>query len=175
MNSNVRLFFAINRLVGKNRFLDAFGSAGAEWVIVAMVGWYGSSAAIAHFPDWRVLLKPAVITGAAWLIGWIVSQLIGLIVREHRPHVSYPETRILFTPMSNWKSFPSDHALSAWLIFFLALVFGLPAAWALLPMALWVSWGRVYAGLHYPFDIIGGASLAGLLAVAAQFILIKWF
>jgi membrane-associated phospholipid phosphatase len=44
----------------------------------------------------------------------------------------------------------------------MALIFHLPLAWALLPMALWVVWGRVYAGLHYPFDIIGGAVLAAL-------------
>ena len=57
----------------------------------------------------------------------------------------------------------------------MALVFQLPAAWWLAPLALWVSWGRVYAGLHYPFDIVGGAAVAGLVAMFSYYILVVAF
>lgn len=167
MNLNTRLFLKINSLVGKNRWFDAFGRAGAEWVIIAMGGWFLASIYISKLEIWL----PIFFSLGLWLVGIGISFGIGFLVREFRPRIEHPESRLLFAPISNWKSFPSDHSLSAWLVFFLALIFGLPGAWALLPMALWVGWGRVYAGLHYPLDVVGGICLAGVLAVVGYYIL----
>jgi membrane-associated phospholipid phosphatase len=36
-------------------------------------------------------------------------------------------------------------------------------------MALWVGWGRVYAGVHYPADILGGIIMAVLVAIFFHF------
>lgn len=175
MNWNVRLFNTINQLVGRNHWLDAFGRAGAEWVVVAMLGWYGASDFIANGPDRRAIFLPILFLGCAWVLGWIINVLIGLIVKEPRPHVNLPQSKLLFTPLMSWKSFPSDHAMSAWLIFFMAVLFHLPWAGALLPLAIWVSWGRIFAGAHYPFDIVGGAAVAGLAAVIAWYVKIMMF
>lgn len=172
MNFNIRLFQKINALVGKNPWLDAFGRAGAEWVVVAMCGWYVASDLIFNLPSKRAAFWPLLMFGFAWALGWIINMLIGLAVHEPRPHVTHPESRLLFTPLMSWKSFPSDHAMSAWLIFFMAWLFNLPLFVALLPMALWVSWGRVYAGVHYPFDILGGATVAGLMTVVVYYVLV---
>lgn len=104
----------------------------------------------------------------AWLAGWCVNLLLASIVREPRPHTTHPASKLLFKPLATrWKSFPSDHALSAWLIFFIACFLGLPGAWIFLPLAIWVCWGRVYAGVHYPFDVFAGFVVA--LAVATVF------
>lgn len=165
MNFSTRLFFVINKWVGKNPWLDAFGRAGAEWVIIAMVGWYVASSLLAYNLQLRQALAPILFFGTAWAMGWFINVGIGLLVREPRPHVRYPESKLLFTPLMAWKSFPSDHAMSAWLLFFLAMIFNLPFAWSLFPLALWVSAARVYAGLHYPFDVAGGAGVAGVMAI----------
>ncbi len=175
MNWNIRLFFKINSLVGKSRLFDAIGRAGAEWAIIAMLGWFGASVFVANLPDKKAALWPIVFFVGSWLVGWVISIGLGLIVREPRPHITYPEAKLLFTPTMSWKSFPSDHALSSWLLFFTALHFGLPGAWALLPLTLWVVWGRVYAGLHYPFDIAGGTVLAAFVAVLQYLVLLRWF
>ncbi len=172
MNLNIKLFKNINGLVGKSRFWDAFGRAGAEWVVVAMLGWYAAADFIANLPNKGAVLWPLLFLGAAWALGWLLDVFIGIIVKEPRPHVTYPESKLLFTPLMSWKSFPSDHAMSAWLILFMALVFQLPFAWALIPLALWVSWGRVYAGVHYPFDIVGGAAVAGLVAIFSYYLFV---
>lgn len=174
MNFNISLFFKINKLVGKNRWLDLFGKAGAEWVIVAMIGWYVASDFIKTAEPRQNYLILAVLA-AAWVAGWLLNILIGSIVREPRPHITFPQSNILFQPMMSWKSFPSDHAFSAWLIFFLALMFNLPGFEALAVLAFWVSWGRVYAGLHYPFDIIGGMVVAAFMTVVCYNLLIVYF
>ncbi|MCS6837274.1 MAG: phosphatase PAP2 family protein [Bdellovibrionaceae bacterium] len=68
-------------------------------------------------------------------------------------------------------SFPSNHALNS---FFL---------WAVLPshlsvlrkvflvFAIFVGWGRVYCGVHYPSDVLGGAILGIFLGRLA---LLSW-
>lgn len=175
MDLNSRLYLKINSFLGHNRWLDTFGRAGAEWAIFGSVSWYIVSAFVAFWPERRAVLWCLLFLGALWALGLIMSWGIGLLVKEVRPHLKFPGSKLLFLPLSNWKSFPSDHSMSAWLIFFLAVVFSLPGAWALLPLALWVSWGRVYAGVHYPFDVVGGMSLAGLLAMFGYYLLIMMF
>ena len=175
MNLNVSLFFKINKLVGKNRWLDLFAKAGAEWVIVAMVGWYVTAVMIDYYSELNNIVLRVGVLLVGWVAGWLISILIGKIVQEPRPHVTYPESKLLFQPYMSWKSFPSDHSMSAWLIFFLALIFGLPAVEGLAVLALWVCWGRVFAGLHYPFDIVGGFVLAGFVAAVCYNLMIIFF
>lgn len=168
MDWNTKLFYKVNSLVGRYKWLDIFGRAGAEYVIFGSFGWYISAVLISDANRQAAFVKLAFL-GLVLFLGWGISQFIGLVVKERRPIILHPEIKTLFTPISNWKAFPSDHALFAFAIFFLAIIFHLPGAWALLPMALWIAWGRVYCGVHYPIDIIGGAVLSGLLGVAAWF------
>ncbi|MSU75013.1 MAG: phosphatase PAP2 family protein [Candidatus Magasanikbacteria bacterium] len=172
MNFNVRLFKRINALVGTSKWLDAFGRAGAELVVVAMLVWFVIVDLFAYLPSKRAVIIPILFLGTTWTAGWFLDLFIGLIVREPRPHMTHTESKLLFTPLMNWKSFPSDHGMSAWLIFFMAVIFHLPFAYGLGPLALWVSWGRVYAGVHYPFDIVGGMAVAGLVATGAYYVLV---
>lgn len=172
MHWNAKLYLYINKLSGKYRWLDLFSNAGAQWVIFGLVAWFGTDLFFTFLPSRKIVFLGAILFGAMWGLGMFLSILIGLLVKEPRPYLKHPEARLLFHPLSAWKSFPSDHVFSAFLFCFMALVYGLPSAWAFLILALWVGWGRVYAGVHYPFDLIGGASLAGLMAVLAYYLLI---
>ena len=70
--------------------------------------------------------------------------------------------------LSDWSSFPSDHA-----VFFVALAVGLfalsrRAGWAALSyVAFMVLLPRLYLGLHYASDLLAGAIIGGLLTWAA--------
>jgi undecaprenyl-diphosphatase len=71
--------------------------------------------------------------------------------------------------LRSWSSFPSDHAM----VFF-AMSTGLwyvSKTWGAvssLYVAFVIALPRIYLGYHYPTDIIGGAVLGGLFAVAAN-------
>ena len=171
MNLNYRLFLKLNSKVGKNYWLDAFGRAGAEWVIFGMGGWYVAISLILNFGNKFAMYLPIFTFLVCAGIGLIISNIIGFFVQEVRPRLRFPEIKILFWPASNWKSFPSDHAFDAFLIFFLALIFGFPTAWSLLPLAILVGWGRVFSGVHFPLDVVAGMVLSGLIASVSYFVL----
>ncbi len=166
---NTKFFLKINGLVGKSKLLDSFGRAGAEWVIITMVAWYIAGDLIDRMPDKRLVFLPLVFLAAAWTIGWLINLLIAMSIHEPRPYITNPQAKPLFKSLMSWKTFPSDHSMSAWLIVFMAYIFNLPGAWALIPMALWLGWGRVYAGLHYPLDILGGMGVATFAAAVAYY------
>lgn len=61
-------------------------------------------------------------------------------------------------------SFPSDHASGLFAIAFALILASLrKTGLVMLGLALLVSWARVYLGVHFPFDILGGC-LVGLLS-----------
>ncbi len=171
MNMNESLFLKINAKTGKSRILDTFGRAGAEWVVFGMAGWYITISLILNFGNKFAMYLPILTFFVCSAVGLIASNIIGFYVQEPRPRLRFPEIKILFWPASSWKSFPSDHALGAFLIFLLALVFDFPTAWGLLPLAIWTGWGRVYAGVHYPLDIVGGFGLASLISIICYYFL----
>jgi undecaprenyl-diphosphatase len=62
-------------------------------------------------------------------------------------------------------SFPSGHAADA---FFIAAFIGYffpRARWPLVIVAFLTAYSRVYCGVHFPVDIVGGALLGAVLAI----------
>ncbi len=171
MNLNHKLFLRINSKVGQNRWLDAFGRAGAELVIFGMGGWYVTISLILNFGNKFAMFLPILTLLIGVGVGLVVSNIVGFFVQEVRPRLRFPEIKILFWPLSSWKSFPSDHAFAAFLIFFLALIFNFPTVWGLLPLAIWVGWARIYAGMHFPLDIVGGVILAAMISIGSYLVL----
>jgi undecaprenyl-diphosphatase len=168
MDLNTRIFFTITNKVGKNRWLDAFGRAGAEWVIIGMLGWYTTSVFVAWLPHYTTIFWKLGILGGSIVVGWILNFLIGLVIWEPRPAQTFPNFSPALPKAIGKNSFPSDHVTSAFLIVFIGVVLGVPWSWNLVPLALWVAWGRVYMGVHYPIDTAAGVVVAGFIAMIVK-------
>jgi undecaprenyl-diphosphatase len=142
------------------------------------------------------------------MVALIVGTNDGLIcntlkhaVARPRPFVVLPQARLfgnvgkgyipprldkngvnLNASLGSHNSMPSSHAAN-WFAGTMALfLFYRKSLWFMLPMALAVSFSRLYNGVHYPSDVLAGALIgAGYAAAAAiaiesawQFIGKKW-
>ncbi|MFN3974516.1 MAG: phosphatase PAP2 family protein [Dehalococcoidia bacterium] len=99
------------------------------------------------------------------LLGLGFSSIAVLVLNHYfyrpRPFHTY-EVRLLFYPPTD-SSFPSNSAVVGFAMAVGITLTNRPlGAFALVLAALW-GLARVYAGVHYPSDIIGGALLATLI------------
>jgi undecaprenyl-diphosphatase len=99
----------------------------------------------------------------------VLAQLLSFGLRDwtdrRRPPLVYPEPKpLVHVPHSG--SFPSGHATSA---FACATVIAWQAPRLAFPSFLLagaIAWSRVYVGVHWPLDVLGGAGLGILIATA---------
>jgi undecaprenyl-diphosphatase len=97
---------------------------------------------------------------------WAATAIKALVDRDRPPlHYARPKTLV---PVPHDASFPSGHAATSFAAAtMLALAFPRLAP-ALLLLAAAVAFSRVYVGVHYPLDIVGGAVLGALIAIALR-------
>lgn len=166
-----KLFLKINKQIGKNQFLDMFFLYSAHWLIYILgfvILQWGSNALDPY--GFKVFMK-LILT--ATIFGFIGNWLLGIIWRHPRPHKELEDVKLLFNPVENWKSFPSDHVTISFIFVFIALLFH-PPVWLAIVMfafAILVSSARIYAGVHYPRDVIGGLFFAVAYSVLAFWLL----
>lgn len=105
-----------------------------------------------------------VAAGLSALLGLAVAHLISGVWDRPRPYEAHHVH--LFISPSGDPSFPSDHATAAFAIAVALLLRNRRIGWVAIAMATVVSVSRVAVGVHYPSDVLGGAMLGALAALA---------
>ncbi|MEV8094188.1 phosphatase PAP2 family protein [Kitasatospora sp. NPDC085879] len=180
-NPDLGLLRAINGLaVSAPGWLDSAVSWVGEYGIllglaaVCLVAWLQAR----RRPD-----APVAVAGLLWAplavaIAELANLPISAIVDRPRPFVDHPELEVLVEGKEGTLSFVSDHsAMSMGIAVALLLVnrrLGLVAG----GLALVQGFCRMYMGVHYPTDVIGGFALATavvlLLAPLAMAVLVPF-
>ncbi|NUP98998.1 MAG: phosphatase PAP2 family protein [Armatimonadetes bacterium] len=105
---------------------------------------------------WRILLVGGASVALGELIG---SQVLKPLLDRPRPPLVIPDVRMLGIGLGTHASFPSAHAVNTAAV--MATVSRGHPGWALPLMgyAAVIAYSRVYVGVHFPLDVLGGAAL----------------
>lgn len=99
----------------------------------------------------------------AGLAGTLLYKLIKGKTLRPRPYQVHQAVCLTGVPLDHF-SFPSGHTLHAVAFSVVALDYYPDLAWLLLPFTVLVGASRVVLGLHYPSDVLAGATLGALIA-----------
>jgi undecaprenyl-diphosphatase len=101
-----------------------------------------------------------VATGAvAAVAAWLLAHAAKAIADRPRPYEVMADAVLRQQP-AHGTSFPSSHtAVTLAIALALAPFLARPLAAAGIAYAVLVGWSRVYLGVHYPLDILGGAGI----------------
>jgi undecaprenyl-diphosphatase len=155
MNVDLYLFNLINGYAKKSRLLDFFGIFFARFLGYLMILWLLYFSYVSQ--NIRAFLFP-MLSGLISII--VINEIVYAFYKRKRPMEVIFDKTLIKKPIS--PAFPSSHTS-----FFLALSFGLfffnpSLAVIFIMLSLCISLARVFCGVHWPSDIIGGVISAGL-------------
>lgn len=138
------------------KFITSLGDEGYVWIAIAII--------LLFVKKYR---KVGVMVGAS-LLGSLVfnNMIVKNIVARPRPYRMI-ETLSILIPEPGEYSFPSGHTSSSFaagvvLYLMLPKKYGVPA----MILAFLIGISRLYVGVHYPTDVLGGMVMGTLIAVA---------
>ncbi len=162
---DIILFRFINNLAERWTLLDSVGIFFATALIFVMVlGLLALFAFRARLREERHEFATVMIAFLASVCAYAVNFLISLVYFRARPFVDVPMTHLLIIKDATEKSFPSDHAALAFAI--AMAVFLAHRRWGIvfLIAAMFVAFGRIFVGVHYPSDVLVGAIIGSAVA-----------
>jgi undecaprenyl-diphosphatase len=106
-----------------------------------------------------------VMTVLAVAVADLASRGLKAVFDVERPNVRYAEPKPL-VPAPHDAAFPSGHAATSFAAATILTVAAPRLGPLWLVLALAVGFSRVYVGVHYPLDIVGGAVLGVAVATA---------
>ncbi len=163
-----RLALRFNR-PNRRRVLSAFFGAvsrlgdGPFWYLLmaALLILYGTAA-----------LEPVSVMALAGIVGTLVYKGIKAGTSRPRPCQRHPDIRLTTLPLDLY-SFPSGHTLHAVSLTIVAVAYYPWLAPWLVGFALLVAASRLILGLHYLSDVLVGALIGGVIALAGLYLVGK--
>lgn len=158
MNLDWMLFAALNAWAGRSAVLDTIAIALAEDALVLfgllLIGlWIWPGAIDQRRNRQRYVVNAALALGGALL----TAHFLGVFFYRARPFVDHVVTLLIAHPPD--ASFPSDHlAVVGSLIVALWPVLG-RTRWWWIGLGVAIGLARLFVGVHYPTDILGGFML----------------
>ncbi len=169
---NETIFYAINSIAGQNGAQDQLLIFLSNWFGFVLLG--GLLIFLAFHKDKRKGARDLFVVLTAAVAAYALSKIIKEIFPNPRPFEILTDANILYEHRG-LDSFPSGHAtfymsLAASLFFYhrkLALAYFLGA--------LVIGTARIAVGIHWPFDILAGFLLGGIVGAVVYYVYQKFY
>ena len=137
--------------------ITSAGNLGIIWIVISVL--------LITKKDYRVL-------GQTILIALVITTIIGEgiiknIVKRKRPFYGDDDKELLISRPITY-SFPSGHTASSFAVATVFIKTDNAASLEIMLLACLIAFSRIYLGVHYPSDVIGGGiigALCGLITV----------
>lgn len=137
--------------------ITSAGNLGIIWIVISVL--------LITKKDYRVL-------GQTILIALVITTIIGEgviknIVKRKRPFYGNDDKELLISRPITY-SFPSGHTASSFAVATVFIKTDNAASLEIMLLACLIAFSRIYLGVHYPSDVIGGGiigTLCGLITV----------
>lgn len=168
LDLNSKVFLSIHNLSGKKKILDYFMIFGAEAIIYIA----GIIVAIFAFTQKGIFTQAVITIGISIPISLILILLLHVFIKEKRPFL-----RFRFIPLVTFYrnlSFPSTHTTVMTIITLSSLIYQTSLSPFLIFCLIYLALSRIYIGVHYPVDILGGFA-TGVFSIALALIFKMFF
>ena len=137
--------------------ITSVGNLGIIWIVISVL--------LMTKKDYRVLVKTI-------LIDLVITTIIGEgiiknIIKRKRPFYDDDKKELLISRPITY-SFPSGHTASSFAVATVFIKTDNAASLEIMLLACLIAFSRIYLGVHYPSDVIGGViigTLCGLITV----------
>lgn len=163
------LFTYINDLAGKWICLDSLAIFFAKYLIYYLVAGAVLFLFLIKKKEW---VRYLFLIGASVVLSrLIITGLIRLIWHRSRPFIDYQVNQLLEHSASG--SFPSGHIAGLFALAAVVYFFNKKIGWIFLGSGILVGLARIFVGIHYPLDILGGIVVGILSALVVGFLFKK--
>ncbi len=117
----------------------------------------------------REVFESGMMAAASELLAFGTTSVLKAIVGRPRPFEALEDVRVKHRTSASGTSFPSGHS-STTAALATMLIIRHPNVGVVIPSLLWtaaVGYGRIYLGVHYPSDVVGGF----LLGIASALVI----
>lgn len=149
---NLRCGF-LDYIMPKITFL---GSGGLMWIIITLI-----------YLIRRDTRRTGIMLASVLILGLIIGNgILKNIIARERPNWLNPSVQLLIGNPTDF-SFPSGHTLASFSCVFIMFYTKDKLRYAVLVLAIFIAFSRLYLYVHFPSDILGAIVLSFLISLIA--------